>query len=191
MNSTMGVTSVEVGAVPRPPRLSSRRGVPFRRLPALVLGALSTALAAPAPDLKGATLCLSPLITVSVTVESGLPLRLTGLDAQVYDEVKARLGAGGVRYREEHVCSRANASLALSLRVRPTRGGSALETQVSTYIRDETGSGAGSWLGGELRWSAVGYGKVNPTEAGVRAELLADTRASLGQLVNDWKAVNR
>lgn len=183
-------TTAQGRASADPCRGERRRG-PFRPLPALVLGALSTALAAPAPDLKGATLCLSPLITVSVTVESGLPLRLTGLDAQIYDEIKARLGAGGVKYREEHVCSRANASLALSLRVRPTRGSSALETQVSTFVRDETGPGAGSWLGGELRWSAVGYGKVNPTEAGVRAELLGDTRASLGQLVNDWKAANR
>lgn len=169
-----------------------RRGTSRRLLPvALALTALPAALAAPAPDLRGATLCLSPMTTVFISAESGLPVGLSTLETQVYAELKSVLRAGGVKYREEHVCKQASADLTLALTVRPIRGSPAVETQVSARVEDETGPGASFWLGGELRWSAVAYGKVGPAEAEVRAELLTDTRSLLTRLVGEWKAANR
>ncbi|PYE53789.1 hypothetical protein [Deinococcus yavapaiensis] len=164
----------------------------LRHLPAaLSFGVLSTAFAAPGVDLKGAVLCLSPLLTVTASTEAGLTMSLVGLDGQAYADVKTLLRAGGVRYREEHVCKKSDASLNMVLEVRPIRGSASVETRVSTYVENETKPGASSWLGGELRWSAVSYGKVNPTEAEVRADLLKNTRSLLNRLVSDWKSSNR
>lgn len=158
---------------------------------ATLVAALSGARAAPAPDLKGATLCLSPLLSVSVTVDSGASLKLAGLDTQVYAEARRLLRAGGVPYQEAQVCRRSSAGLSLSVRVRPIQGSAALETQVSASVEDGRAPGGSSWLGGRLRWSAVEYGQVSPTAAKVTAGLWKDTRASLGRLVDDWQAANR
>ncbi|MFC4454241.1 hypothetical protein [Deinococcus sonorensis] len=152
---------------------------------------LTTPLAAAAPDLKGATLCLSPETTIFVMVEDGVPLKLTGLENQLYVELKKVLRTGAVTYQDATACSRSSANLTLSLRVRPIQGSSALETQVSTRVQDSTSPGATSWMGGEYRWSTVEYGKVSPGKAEVTAELLNGTRTSLSRLVNAWKAANR
>lgn len=157
---------------------------------AVVLAAFPFARAVPAPDLKGATLCLSPLVSVFVTVESGAGLKLAGLEPQVYAEARRLLRAGGVPIHEAQVCRRSSAGFNLSLRVRPIQGSAALETQMSASVEDGS-AGAGSWLGGTLRWSAVEYGQVNPTAAEVTAELWRGTRASLKRLVDEWKAANR
>ena len=115
-----------------------RRLTSLRLLPvALALSALPTALSVPAPDLKGATLCLTPLTTVWVDVEGDLALGLTRLNDQLYAEIKALLRAGGVKYREEKDCRRSNAALTFAHRVRPVQGSPAAETQVSTYVEDK------------------------------------------------------
>ncbi|SMB82897.1 hypothetical protein [Deinococcus hopiensis] len=163
---------------------------PWRLPVALALCTLPTSLAAPPPGLRGATLCVSPMLTVSVTAESGIAVKLTGLDAQIYAQVKTLLRAGGVKYREQEVC-RSNADLNVSLRLRSIRGSPTVETQVSAYVEDEADWESTSWLGGQRRWSAVNYGEVNPAEAEVRSGLLKHTSTSLKQLVNDWKAANR
>ncbi|MDB5046544.1 MAG: hypothetical protein JWQ08_2594, partial [Deinococcus sp.] len=153
-----------------------------------LLGTLSVALAA--PDLQGASVCLSPMLTVLVGSENDM--KLAGLADRAYAETRTLLRAAGVAYHEDQLCKRASASLTLSLSVRPMRGSSALETQVSAHVDDGSTAQPNSWLNsGGLRWSAVKYGQVGPREAEVTARLLQDTRTLLGQLVNTWKAVNR
>ncbi|GGO31690.1 hypothetical protein GCM10008949_28070 [Deinococcus humi] len=156
----------------------------------MALGTLSGALAAPAPGLKGATLCLSP--TITVTLGNDTDIRLAGLADRLYAEARALLRAGGVKYSEEQVCRQASAELTLSVSVVPGGGGLGSETRVSARVDDESADGPNTWLSSSvLRWSAVKYGSARLREPEVTARLSGDTRTLLGQLVNDWKAANR
>lgn len=162
----------------------------FPPLALLVLGALSPALAGPAPSLRGVTPCISALGTVWVMGELPAPLA-RNLETRLLTDLKTDLRAQGVKYTEQRTCDETRGRLRLEARVElpGTGAGGARETKVTAWLADPARTG--EFVGGKYLWYSVHYDQVENLDGALLARLQADMKAALGKLVADWKADNR
>lgn len=154
-------------------------------LSSFVLVSNAFALSASPSNLGGLDLCLSQKNTVTLGIEGAGKMDLKGIADRAYIQTKQMLQAHGVKFHEAAGCSDSASAFYLVFNATAASADGIRAFLVQGSVSDWTNANYQTYVD---VWSSAHYGFADDSE--LTADLVDESKAVLGDFMNDWKAAN-